>query len=121
MKYFILDIDDFILLTIESDLLPPNSVVADIDIGEAPGIGYLYHYPTKQWVEHPNLLRSFSLNKQARLQRDNLLQQSDWTQIPNGPLTTEQQTAWATYRQELRDITTQSGYPFNVIWPTPPI
>jgi hypothetical protein len=52
--------------------------------------------------------------------RNNLLQQSDWTQIPNGPLTAEQQQAWAVYRQELRDITSQSGYPFNVIWPTPP-
>jgi hypothetical protein len=53
-------------------------------------------------------------------QRQNLLYASDWTQIPNNPLTTAQQEAWAVYRQELRDISDQSGYPFNVIWPTPP-
>lgn len=28
--------------------------------------------------------------------------------------------AWAQYRQELRDITEQEGFPFNVIFPTPP-
>lgn len=52
--------------------------------------------------------------------RQELLYQSDWTQIPNNPLTAEQQQAWAVYRQELRDITMQPGYPFNVVWPTPP-
>lgn len=52
--------------------------------------------------------------------RKTLLQESDWTQIPNNPLTIEQQQEWENYRQQLRDITSQSGYPFNVIWPTPP-
>lgn len=54
------------------------------------------------------------------LQRNNYLYESDWTQIPNNPLTTEKQQEWAVYRQQLRDITTQSGYPFNVVWPTKP-
>lgn len=52
--------------------------------------------------------------------RNNLLQQSDWTQIPNCPLTDAKQQEWAIYRQELRDISSQSGYPFNVIWPVKP-
>lgn len=43
---------------------------------------------------------------------------SDWTQLPDVPLATK--AAWATYRQELRDITAQSGYPTEIIWPTPP-
>lgn len=53
-------------------------------------------------------------------QRLQLLQASDWTQLPDSPLTEEQKAAWATYRQELRDIPEQSGYPFNVVYPTPP-
>lgn len=28
--------------------------------------------------------------------------------------------AWATYRQALRDLPTQEGFPFNVVFPTPP-
>lgn len=53
-------------------------------------------------------------------QRIQFLYESDWTQIPNNPLTEQSQQDWATYRQQLRDIPQQSGYPFDVIWPTPP-
>jgi hypothetical protein len=57
---------------------------------------------------------------QIKVKRDELLYASDWTQIPNNPLTTQAQEAWATYRQELRDVTAQSGYPFNVTFPIAP-
>jgi hypothetical protein len=76
---------------------------------------YDFDYLTKQWVKN-----EFTQKFNIQIQRNQLLQQSDWTQIPNNPLTPEQQEAWAVYRQELRDVTSQSGYPFNVIWPTPP-
>jgi hypothetical protein len=59
-------------------------------------------------------------SKPIKVKRDELLYASDWTQIPNNPLTTESQQAWATYRQALRNITLQSGYPFNVTWPKAP-
>lgn len=50
--------------------------------------------------------------------RQALLLASDWTQLPDVPLETK--AAWATYRQALRDITDQPGYPQNVIWPVAP-
>jgi hypothetical protein len=75
----------------------------------------IFDFFTKQWVEDQNLAIASVLSKRKRL-----LYASDWTQIPNNPLTVEQQQAWASYRQALRDIPAQSGYPFNVIWPTPP-
>ncbi len=56
----------------------------------------------------------------ALLLRAQMLRSSDWTQLPDVPMTLEQRTQWATYRQALRDITAQPGYPFNIIWPTPP-
>lgn len=55
---------------------------------------------------------------EIRLQRDQLLKDSDWTQVADAPT---DKVAWATYRQELRDITQQEGFPFNVIFPTPPL
>jgi len=67
------------------------------------------------WVEN-----SYVKEFEVKQQRNILLMQSDWTQIPNGPLTLAQQANWSIYRQFLRDITAQSGYPFDVIWPTPP-
>lgn len=54
----------------------------------------------------------------VRIQRDALLVQTDWTQLPDVPDATK--TKWASYRQELRDVTLQEGFPYNVIWPTPP-
>ena len=53
----------------------------------------------------------------ARAERDTLLTASDWTQVADAPVDT---TAWATYRQALRDIPTQSGFPDNITWPQEP-
>ena len=55
--------------------------------------------------------------KSVRSQRDSLLAESDWTQVPDAPV---DQAAWKTYRQALRDITTQSGFPHEVTWPVKP-
>lgn len=48
-----------------------------------------------------------------RAERNNLLADCDWTQLPDAPVDT---AAWAVYRQALRDITTQTD-PFNIVWP----
>lgn len=55
----------------------------------------------------------------VRFDRNILLKECDWTQMTDSPLTSEKKTEWATYRQQLRDITSQSD-PFNIIWPTEP-
>ena len=39
-----------------------------------------------------------------RLKRDALLKESDWTLMPNSPLSDSKKTEWATYRQSLRDL-----------------
>lgn len=61
-----------------------------------------------------------SAASQARARRNFMLSQSDWTRLDDTPLTDEQKAAWATYRQALRDITTQTGFPWEVTWPTQP-
>ena len=55
-----------------------------------------------------------------RQERDRLLYQTDWTQLPVNPLTAEQKVAWETYRQELRDLPDNTPDIDNVVWPTPP-
>jgi hypothetical protein len=52
-------------------------------------------------------------------ERLSLLSSSDWTQLPDVPLTEVQKTEWAIYRQKLRDITKQQEFPL-VSMPTPP-
>lgn len=59
---------------------------------------------------------------QVRHQRDALLSQSDIYVYPDrwARMTAEQQIAWGNYRQALRDIPLQSGFPFNIVWPQIP-
>ena len=54
----------------------------------------------------------------VRRMRNSELTASDWTQLPDGPLSTAKKTEWSVYRQELRDITTQQN-PREITWPTP--
>jgi hypothetical protein len=51
-----------------------------------------------------------------RNQRNRLLQDTDWMALSDNTMTPE----WASYRQALRDITDQTGFPYSVVWPTKP-
>jgi len=55
--------------------------------------------------------------KSVRNNRDQLLKDSDWTQVADAPVDKQ---AWAIYRQSLRDITAQSGFPWEVTWSNKP-
>jgi len=55
--------------------------------------------------------------KSVREQRSTKLKDSDWTQVADAPV---DKTVWATYRQALRDVPSQSGFPWEVTWPTQP-
>jgi hypothetical protein len=57
---------------------------------------------------------------QARIRRDALLATSDWTQLPDIPLSPDERQAWAAYRQALRDISEQPGWPETIAWPAEP-
>ena len=57
-----------------------------------------------------------------RTTRNKLLADSDWTQMNDSPLSNEDKTAWATYRQELRDMSDLAAWP-NIAdddWPVAP-
>jgi len=51
-----------------------------------------------------------------RSKRDRLLSDTDWMAMSDNTMT----PAWASYRQALRDVTAQEGFPFSVDWPTKP-
>jgi hypothetical protein len=53
----------------------------------------------------------------VRKQRTEKLKDSDWTQVADAPV---DKAAWATYRQALRDVTQQSGFPWTIDWPVAP-
>jgi len=69
-------------------------------------------------IEHEAAYKAMKDAEQAtnvRNQRTQLLSDSDWTQIADS---TADKTAWATYRQALRDVPLQAGFPWTIDWPT---
>lgn len=85
-------------------------------------------WATQQWEgqeylpdDHPDLAPSAEqLATDARAKRDRLLSATDWTQIPDAPLTADQKAAYAAYRQALRDVPQQAGFPRVIEWPVVP-
>jgi len=75
----------------------------------------------------PDEAQQFEADKQAnlvrrqviaRLQRDQLLAATDWTQAKDIPDAVS--SKYAAYRQALRDVPQQSGFPENIVWPVKP-
>lgn len=58
--------------------------------------------------------------QEERALRDELLRQSDWAVLPDAPLSDEKKQEWMAYRQALRDIPQQSGFPEQVVMPELP-
>lgn len=55
---------------------------------------------------------------EVRAERDQLLAATDWTQAADVP--EETRVKWQPYRQALRDVPEQDGFPHNVVWPEKP-
>ena len=54
---------------------------------------------------------------EVRTQRNAKLVETDWSQISDA---TVDKAVWATYRQALRDVPTQEGFPGTIVWPVAP-
>tara|TARA_R110000796_G_scaffold114956_1_gene226894 strand:+ start:839 stop:1120 length:282 start_codon:yes stop_codon:yes gene_type:complete len=65
------------------------------------------------WLETGPLRLSTAVRKQ----RDRLLSDTDWMALSDSPVMSPD---WATYRQALRDVSAQTGFPYDVNWPTKP-
>ena len=77
------------------------------------GLHY-FDFAERAWV-----LDTESAWGEVRRARDARLTKCDWTTLPDVPLNEAQRTAWAAYRQALRDITEQPD-PLAIKWPDPP-
>ena len=58
--------------------------------------------------------------EEARAERDKLLAETDWTQVLDAPIDAETREAYRAYRQALRDIPDQEGFPGTITWPELP-
>ena len=76
-----------------------------------------YNAIIAQGIEIAPYVEPAKTAEQVRAERNQLLAASDWTQVADAPV---DQAAWATYRQALRDLTEQVGFPETVNWPIKP-
>jgi hypothetical protein len=58
--------------------------------------------------------------RNVRNRRDSLLAETDWVVVMHTEKGTNIPLEWEVYRQALRDITGQEGFPYSVDWPTKP-
>lgn len=89
-----------------------NRIVADLDFVETVYPGLYRQIPRELTSEYYDECRKI------RNRRNGLLADCDWTQAKDIPDAIS--TLWAPYRQALRDITEQAGFPFEVQWPELP-
>lgn len=92
-----------------------------------PHIGTLEVVPDGVWIGFVKYdgvwkLKEETAIAQAIAKRKSLLDSSDYIMVPDvyNKLTEEKKTEWTSYRQALRDITAQTGYPWEIQWPTKP-
>jgi len=112
---------------VEQQLQPGDSFIEGIYPADQ------YYWGGSGMVEKPVRLESSSWDSASkrwfvdpeaawaavRAKRNGLLKACDWRLMPDSPSTPEEKAAWATYRQALRDITSQPD-PLNIVWPDPP-
>lgn len=90
----------------------PGEIVEEITPAEINGVW------TQQWnVRAATQQETDSQADEVRSQRNQMLYECDWTQLSDAPVNS---LDWANYRQELRDVPNQAGFPWSVVWPTPP-
>jgi len=79
----------------------------------------------QSWVVSPATAdeinqRTTDKAKEQRLERNQRLEACDWTQLGDSPLNADDKMVWALYRETLRMVPEQPGFPWNVQWPPEP-
>lgn len=103
----------------------PKSVMQDAFLVDANppqgGNGWMYKDGTFSPIPSPEPVVEVDEDMAAsvRAERNAKLAASDWTQTLDAGSRCDQ-AAWATYRQQLCDLTKQPGFPGNIVWPINP-
>ena len=80
-------------------------------------VGGTLSTPTEEQINNLNTENAFAV---LRFERNKLLMKSDWTQSPDSPLSDSKKVEWASYRQQLRDLPSNTSDPENPNWPEKP-
>lgn len=97
-------------------LIPPYQYAQRDGVVEVNG-QWFTHYIAAEPDEDGKAAMDAAQAQRVREDRNERLAACDWTQLPDAPVDA---AAWAAYRQELRDISSQAGFPWGVVWPLKP-
>jgi len=78
---------------------------------------WLWKWSISEMDDEAKAAKDAEAAKAVRSDRDKRLSDTDWTQVADAPVDKD---AWATYRQALRDVPTQAGFPYDITWPSKP-
>ena len=118
----------------QAELTAANVVPVTAFVGQAPVDGRQYDVEIVQqsdgsWAqelvrvqisEDQHQSNVDAISQAVKADRNRMLTDCDWTQMPDVNLSNTSKAAWAAFRQALRDIPNQPGFPFNVTWPNLP-
>ena len=116
---------------LENQISNSGDDFTEIEMPEKPKDGYIYKIGnikkigknwSAEWIKN-DTEQTYEIRKSmvAKLQRDlrnKLLEKSDWSQGKDIPNTVSEK--WAIYREDLRNLTLQNDFPFNIKFPMPP-
>ena len=87
------------------------------DGGEQVNGNWVWKWSISEMDDDAKAAKDAEQAKNIRSDRDKRLSDTDWTQVADAPV---DKAAWATYRQALRDVPTQAGFPYDITWPSKP-
>lgn len=95
-----------------------REVVADAATGET--VERWVDIPGVLTVEEAALVDAQRRADEARAERNRRLAACDWTTLSDAPLSAAQAEEWLTYREALRAVPEQKGFPDAIQWPVAP-
>ena len=129
MSYVVTDDYGFVVEYGNSNILPTGAI--EVDGSPVLGMSYVVGSSMHTMPEQPSINHSIDkvgkcwkldeilASNNVKNIRQELLKETDWTQMQDVSVAT--QNIWKDYRQALRDITVQVGFPFDIMWPVKPV
>lgn len=112
---------------IHGDKIPSDAVEISIDLyeqlldGQSAGKVINSGDDSVPYLSDPLPPTSAQLSTSARLKRDKLIASTDYLVMPDYPISVDLLARVKAYRQALRDITEQAGFPSDIDWPVNPM
>lgn len=81
---------------------------------------YYQNWQVVDMSEEEKQVVNFNKGQEVRFERNLKLQETDYVLLPDSPISAEKKQEYIMYRQQLRDLPNQSGFPWDITWPQLP-